>query len=335
MRIDRAEVHPPEAWRAALESASWLSGATPVKGEGRSWAVRARLLGMDVLVKAQPMTLRRRLQRLAGATPFHRHWDGAVWLARQDIATPRPLCLARGYVAGGVGGVGGAGGAGGVGMNNGGATMLLVTQWLPGCTLLQWLRDGAGHDAGGWGERGGRVAEEAVGAAAGRLVWRLLSAGRYNRDHKPSNLLITRLDERGCDLAVLDCADLRPLRPIGLFHAACRMMASMIIEPRGCGCAPGNVLCRRALRGYLHAAWTGPHPESHDTEPVDPEWERGSARVFWRLTGARVIAQRNPRPRTPPTDPGAAHLHARSTAPARSGRGRDWRIGAPGSTLRP
>jgi hypothetical protein len=310
VRIDRAAVHPPEVWRAALESGAWLSGATPVKAEGRAWALRARLLGMDVLVKAQALTLRRRLQRLASATPFHRHWDGARWLERQAIATPRPLCLARGHLAGTPGG------------HPGGATLLLVTQWLPGLTLLQWLRDGAGRQAGG------RVAEEAVGAAAGRLVARILGAGRYNRDHKPSNLLITRLDEQGCELAVLDCADLRPLRPIGLFHAACRMMASMVIEPTGCGCAPGNVLCRRALRGYLHAAWTGPHPDPRDEEPVDPAWEHGSARMFWRLTAARVAAHREPRPRTPPSDPGATDHRARA-APG------EWRIGAPGTTLRP
>lgn len=268
------------AWRGALESSAWAAGARVLKrepggGAGESWVARAELAGRSCVVKVQPVGgLWGRLRLALGRTRLSRQWAGAQRLAGMGVPTPAPLVRATARCAVPV--------------------EVLVTEYLPGRTLLEALA----------GPEMGLMPERALAEAAGALVASLAAGGVLNRDLKPSNVLVVADGAgQGADrrevLAVLDPVGVRRLGATELLLGPARMLASLLIEPTGCGVAPRRTIRRRVLAGYLRARWHEGDASGGGPEP-DREWERASARAIWAMVDQIVTRHGDARPRVSP-----------------------------------
>lgn len=266
-RIRIAPGEPPAAvWREALEDPHWAQRAVTLKEEGDDWVRRGTLrIGgqtREVVVKRRrargPVEA---LKALAGHGRLLRQWRGASWLASRGIPTARPLALVQR-----IGPLG--------------AEEILATEALSGRSLLEHL---AQHDLPPKRRR-------ILAAAAGRLAARIALGGRFNRDHKPSNLIVTRLTDADAEIAVIDTVAIR-LGYTDLWGLE-RMLASMVIEPIGCGCAPHP----RELRVAVRAA----------AAEVVRERKRPSSLVpvlawyLWRAAATIIEAHGDPTPRVNP-----------------------------------
>jgi tRNA A-37 threonylcarbamoyl transferase component Bud32 len=240
-----------------------------IKADGGVAVRWASVLGRDVIVKSW---------RTAGAAAWvkaqlrasraWRHWRGAETLGRVGVPTAKCLVLARGS-----------------------GHEWLVMETLPGNTVLEFA---AAKPMGARRER-------AVARGIGIGIARLHAAMMFNRDHKPSNLIVTRLDDDAAEVAVIDCVAIISARGMSPEQPLVRMLASLVIEPIGCGHPPRLALRRRVLREVLRAAWDegeGQH------EPPDAmtfeEWERQSARSLWSMVSDRMAAHGSMTPRVNP-----------------------------------
>lgn len=289
IRWSRSMLSTPEARAVAdrLGSAA-MSGAPAFKKHGRAWVARVDAAGRALLVKCTPVTgLLQRVRVLASGTRFTRHWDSALWLTRHHVRTPAPRLLGSAH-------------------DGTGPVELLVLEFLPGQTLLERLADGLSP----------AQAHRLAGALA-RQMTRLTRHGRYNRDHKPSNLLAIDEDDRArpgdtpmlisdqdAQVALLDCVGLRTPRRRDPWRGADRMLASMLIEPAGCGVHIRTTDRLRMARALLDAIWRGdgedgPMPdELHGVRQRD--WMRASLRTLWRRVGQIVREHGDPTPAVNP-----------------------------------
>jgi hypothetical protein len=248
------------------------------------------------------------IKRAVGRSRGGRQWEGAVWLAGQGMGTVVPVGLAVGRSARGVVEVlfvprvrgdgvleGMAGGAG--------------AKWSNG-QMVKWS-NGGGPGGGGEGDSAWSFAEEAlVAEAVGRQVAEMVERGRYNRDHKPSNLMVRwGVGDRAgeAEVVVLDTVAVLPVRPK---HAtvphAVRMLTSLVLEPLGCGCLPRRTVRMRALRAMLEEMWKrqgvkmGDAGQAGGAAEVDEGWLRGSMRALWVQVERRVREHGDPTPRVNP-----------------------------------
>lgn len=222
-----------EEWAALLGRADTYTEATVLKSDGPvfigPWVGRVSVDGTsdNMVLKVRPMrSWRDALRVWLGFGPFQRHWDGAALLSSQRIATARPLCL-------------------GVLRANGRLCEVLAMTWVEGSTLLHAA---AGHNPV-------RTQHEHA-RRAGELVWRLSAAGLFNRDLKPSNVIVRDADpgqfRAGELLAIIDCVGVRRALAQGDQQQIVRMLASLLIEPLGCGVPIRAALAMRGLRSaYL------------------------------------------------------------------------------------
>jgi hypothetical protein len=155
-----------------------------------------------------------RMKSHLGQTRLHRHWRGARWLADHGYDTPACLALFTGK-------------------HEDALVETLVMAWRYGSSLLELLREEA---------LSVRTQHERA-AELGALCRTMVELGRFNRDNKPSNLLISSSGT----FTILDCVAIRRCRA-GQSGALARMLASLYIEPSGIGCAPRRTLCWRAIR---------------------------------------------------------------------------------------
>jgi hypothetical protein len=124
----------------------------------------------------------------------------------------------------------------------------MVLEFVKGKTLLEVLDE----IARGVGP-GVREQHAIARAVAEMMVTMVAKAGVYNRDHKPSNLVV-RSDEKGAwTVALIDCVGLRWVWPADDGDSR-RMWASLMIEPIGCGCRPRRALWGRVL---MSMGWRG------------------------------------------------------------------------------
>lgn len=254
-------------------------GAVPaahavLKREGHAVVLRTSLCGLDVVVKVIPLTAAfDRLKAAVGAGRGARHWRAAWRLGAAGERTARPLALARAWRPGRPGPI---------------PCEILVIERLAGRSVLEHL---GGRDLSGAQER-------ALARALGAQIGRLARHGLFNRDHKPSNLIVTDADPRGPEVAIIDCVGLRAAwRAGGAWRrtgvrglpghrkrAAERMLASLWIEPSGTGCAP---------RGALVAACVGGCAQEFDLSRV-------ARHELWRCAAGIVRAHGDPTPRVRP-----------------------------------
>jgi hypothetical protein len=130
-----------------------------------------------------------------------------------------------------------------------------------GRTLLRVM------DRGGLAVRQEQALARAVGAQVAAF------GATYNRDHKPSNLIVTREDGPPT-IAVIDCV------AVADGADAERMFTSLVLEPLGCGCLPRRSLLARALAGYTP--------------------DRDRRRTIWRDVARRVREHGDPTPKVNP-----------------------------------
>ena len=250
-----------------------------LKRDDRGAVFRARMMNRDVVIKATVLSPLARLKSLARISKGWRHLRNAAWLETHAIPTARVLLLARA-----------------------GRSELLIMDALPGRSLLHHLAD----------PRRTPTADHALADAAGELVARVTHAGRCNRDHKPSNLIVTALRPPIAEISIIDCVGLIALGPLTRpIQGPLRMLSSMVIEPLGCNVLPRRALLMRTLRAYLRASWhLAEHPRAHRPLTSEPEsytfpipisdeqraWELASIRAFWSEITRTVLAHANPVP---------------------------------------
>ncbi|MCL4740743.1 MAG: hypothetical protein KJZ54_00915 [Phycisphaerales bacterium] len=244
-------------WAERLSGGAWARTARTLKEHEGGRVLAAEVGGAGVIVKAWPLTgVRRRVQALTGTTRGHRHWRGAERLARVGVTTAKPLLLTTARL-------------------DGAPVVALVMERVEGATLLAHLADGT------MSEREGDTLAGAVGEQVGLIV----RAGLFNRDHKPSNLIVSGVDGGRVSVAVVDCVAVRRspgrrLRPMA------RMIASLLIEPAGVG----SPMPMRMVQGVFESAVASAFPSASDDLRRRLTW------VVVRLVGKRVAAHGDPTP---------------------------------------
>lgn len=247
----------PGAWVESLRGFD-PARATILKREGDSGVYRAALRGRDVVIKTRALRGVDRVKLMLGHSRGARHWRGAEWLAGRGIATARPYVLA-------------------IERASGVAREWLVLECLSGRTVLRHIAD---CDLS--------VREEhALARAIAHQVFALSSAGRFNRDHKPSNIIAAPDGP-----AIIDCVAIRPGK-----GGAQRMLHALAVEPLGLGLLPRRALMARVVHGLVaaeHARGAGFPPAA--------QWlaRRAARRAYWSLVAESLRRHGDAKPRTDP-----------------------------------
>jgi hypothetical protein len=219
------------------------------------------MLGRDVVVKVRELGPGDRIKVALGAGRGRRHWKGAAWLMKHGIATARPYVLA-------------------IEARRPTPREWLVLESLAGKTLLQHIAD-----------RDLTVREEhEVARRIARQMYAIGSAGRYNRDHKPSNLILVRRPD-GYAPALIDCVGLR-----GEDSLYWRMLHGLSVEPKGLGILPRRALQARVVDEYVRAELEAETPGSM----VDRMDRRKHKRILWDIVADSLARHGDPTPRTNP-----------------------------------
>lgn len=192
-----------------------------------------------------------------------KHWRGAALLAAKRIPTASPIALATAAV-------------------DGVRCELLVLEHLSGPTLLERMK--RIRESPGSGVR----AQHALARAVAEQVFAMTSRGVSNRDHKPSNLIVTG----AAAVAVIDCVGVRSSGGDAL-----REFAALVIEPLGCGVLPRRALLCRTLRTYAEREAQPDRAAPGGREADEP---RSAAKARWRALERLVARHGDPRPRTDP-----------------------------------
>jgi len=244
-------------WAERLSGGAWARTARVLKEHEGGRVIAAEIGGKGVVLKAWPSRgLKRRVQRLTGTTRGHRHWQGAERLARAGVATAKPLLLTTARL-------------------DGAPVVALVMERVEGSTLLAHLADGT------MSERDG----DALAAAVGEQVGLIVRSGLFNRDHKPSNLIVSGVGGGRASVAVVDCVAVRRSRGRRLRPMA-RMIASLLIEPAGVG----SPMPMPTVQAIFESAVAAAFPAASDDLRRRLTW------VVVRLVGKRVAAHGDPTP---------------------------------------
>ncbi len=250
-------------WRDALSAPSTLDAATVLKEDAGSWVRRARVMGRDVVVKCRALnTVARRVKHVLGMGHGHKHWRGAELLIEAAIPTGRPLALLRVRV-------------------DGRTCELLVLEFVPGSTLLEFM-DNIAHSRSIPIREQHRIAD-----AVGALSLKCMRANLYNRDHKPSNLVVESADATTKPIIhVIDCVAIRRLHLDD--SGMTEMLGDLAIEPIGCSCFPRRALWMRAIRRIV------------SEYPVSAEVRRHAMISIIQDAAVGVEQHGDPRPRVNP-----------------------------------
>jgi hypothetical protein len=213
---------------------------------------RATLHGRNVVLKRWILNrLAARFKARAKAGRADRHWRNAAWLEEQGIGTARCLALATEY-------------------RKVWPRRWLVMEAVPGHSVLEHL---AANDLD-------IRAQHILAAELGKQIASLAECDRRNRDHKPSNLMVTWLDE-GPWISIIDAVAIqRGADPE-------RMLASLMIEPTGCGLRPRRTLAMRVLQSFL----------------AESASDSSARNRIWHAVADRIAAHGDPRPRVDPLAP--------------------------------
>lgn len=226
LRIDRlAEGQDRHAWLEDLKRID-LGKAQILKIDDRTGVWKTPLAGREVVLKMwEYPTLPGRLKLIFRASRGCRQWRGAQWLIANGFPTAKPLALCTEY-------------------GPGGPREWLAIEHLEGRSILDHIAD---QDLS-------ISQEHAVAKALAEQISDMVAKGRFNRDHKPSNLILTCWEGDKPRIAIIDTVAIRRCRRFD-FAAMQRMLASLYIEPLGLGCSPRRTLCMRALDAIQAWDW--------------------------------------------------------------------------------
>lgn len=217
--------------------------------------------GLRCVVKVRrPRSLVDRVRFVLRLSPLDREVFGAQMLAAMGVATAEPIAI---------------------GMARGGGGMLhcVLAAEVAGRSLIELLA----------GPACGVRREHAIADAVGVQIAHFFACGVYNRDHKPSNLIVTGGGDGRDDAPVIAVID-----PAGVRRGKKpkSMMASLVIEPMGCGCVPRRALMMRTLHAYMRGVLAGLDVEADGTRASDTDRRVRSAAVkdLWRAV-ARIVAE--------------------------------------------
>ncbi|MDX2116104.1 MAG: lipopolysaccharide kinase InaA family protein [Planctomycetota bacterium] len=268
IRVIRAGSGVDPALATELGGPGWTASARLLKREGGSAVYEGASSVGRLVVKV--MTLDRpkdALSRLAGVTRLGRQWRGSERLAQLGFQVARPLLLWRGRGP------------------QGKLVEALAMERLEGNTALELLA------------QRGRCDPDTLRRIARRIgtdVGRMSALGVYNRDHKPSNLLVMSLDA-DLRVAVLDTVAIRRARLGSRALARRRMLFALAVEPLGTGILPGVGVRLTVMRACARAAGLPASVIADD----------------WRAVARMLERHKSPVPRTDPlarpTDAQGAH----------------------------
>lgn len=228
-RVMRGE--DASAWVRSLEAGAWLGSAQVLKDQpGSGWVRRGTINGVDVVVKCRVLSsMSRRLKAMVGHGQGDRQWRACARLAMKRIPCSKPVMLGHGEV-------------------DGVTCELIVLRWAPGRTVLELLA----AIASGGADAPGAAEQHRIASAVGATVPALLRAGMWNRDHKPSNLVVDRDEQGKARVTLIDVVGIGRYGWMGIDESeAEQMCASLVIEPTGCGCPPRRALWMRGLLGMM------------------------------------------------------------------------------------
>lgn len=245
----------PDAWAAALADGAWVNTTELLKHDGDAWVRRAHFSASasPVIVKCVPTAgLAARAKQLAHRSRADRQWLGSDWLSAHALRAPRNILLAGADI-------------------DGAPCDLLVIESINARSVLDHLgaADLPVRD------------EHAAARALGRLLVAQLALARYNRDCKPSNLLVVRDANGAPDIMTIDAVAIRRTgrspRP-----RLVQMLATLVIEAIGTGVEPRRTLKARVIREVVTSL------------------PRLGARQLWRDVAAHVSSHGDPRPKIDP-----------------------------------
>jgi hypothetical protein len=263
-RLAKSEEPHRQAWSEAL-GADWQRAARTIKKDGPASVLRASLLQRDVVVKQ--WVWRPTLKGLFGLDRASRQWRGAQWLEAHGFPTARCLVLATSPRA------------------NYPHHRYLVMEAIEGTTLLEHL---ARHDL--------TVRQQhTLARALARQLVALTLAGRYNRDHKPSNLIVQNLESGEPTIAIIDTVAIRKLRPWRRADLYA-MFISLVLEPVGCGCPPRRPLMMRVVVEHQRELLR----RVPNVLPADPSIRRAARHQDWMRIAGLIDAHGDPTPRIDP-----------------------------------
>ncbi|MEQ9095654.1 MAG: hypothetical protein RIE32_05260 [Phycisphaerales bacterium] len=215
-------------WASALASEPWADEAVLLKEDAGVRVLAAELRGQSVVLKFYryrgPLA---RARARMGVAAGDRHWAGAALLAAEGIpCAPMLALLSR--------------------RESGLREDCLIMGRLQGQSLLHCMDQA----------RLGQLSlkrQHALADAVGLQVGCLLAAGLHNRDHKPSNLIVS-FDGDTPSVAVADCQGVHRLSRDRSRHSI-RTQASLALEAIGAGVLPRRAIIARVLRATM-AAYT-------------------------------------------------------------------------------
>jgi tRNA A-37 threonylcarbamoyl transferase component Bud32 len=198
------------AWLASFDE----SKARAIKQDGHVGVFSAEFESRKIIVKRwRVRSLGDRLKLWTRTSRADRHRRGAERLMSLGVGTARMLASVTSVDARG-------------------PRQLIAMEHLQGPSLLRLMHDRTLSPK----------QEHALARALAQDMSKMLRAGFYNRDHKPSNLIVTSIDPPSVSVidtvAIERCGD----------EGAIRMLASLVIEPIGTGCKPRRAIMMRVVR---------------------------------------------------------------------------------------
>ncbi|MBC7771380.1 MAG: hypothetical protein H7210_02680 [Pyrinomonadaceae bacterium] len=280
LQLRRQTVDPCQRdvdWAAWLAQSPWHT-STLLKQDGASW-VRAvpapsGSSSEQVVVKCRiDRGFRAGIKRLFRSSRGDRQWRGAQWLIRHGLRTAQPLALLRANIAGQ-------------------PCELLVLERLQGKSVLEHL---ASNELS--------IREQHhVARELGRLIAAFSHHGGYNRDGKPSNLIVIRDSGEVLRVATIDTVAIRTWDQTETVE---EMLASLYIEPKGCGTPPRLALRARVIRELINQFQTASSTKRGWSSRTrwTPEFFRRSIRWAWHEADFIVQCHGDPTPKINPINP--------------------------------
>jgi hypothetical protein len=234
LRMLHSRVADGGALARAVSDPAWIAGAKALKSERGSSVLRGRVgaagTGGEALVVVKTLALSRGkdfFSRLFSVTRGLRQWRGGELLARRGFATGEQLALFRGIGP------------------DGAIHESIVIRWVEGRSLYEHI---AARDLSA-------KQEAALAQAAGDLARRMVEAGVFNRDNKPSNIVAQWTNAGEPSLALIDPVGVRAIEPWAGRRKRARMLewmlASLVIEPRRVGHPRALSLRLRAIEATI------------------------------------------------------------------------------------